>query len=169
MAGRTTDRTNRAATRLALGALPCTLVSAAALAVFAPAAAAVPDPVPNSAYVRVNQVGFPSTASKTALLMASGPENGATFSVRDSTGTVVYSAPVGARQPRWSTRYPHVYALDLSAVSVPGDYSISVDGPIDAASPTFRIDAGPAVYAGALANALRFYQDERDGPDFIPS
>ncbi len=132
-------------------------------------ASAVPDPVPNSAYVRVNQVGYPSSASKTAYLMASGPENGATFSVRDASGSVVYTGSLGAKQPRWSTRYPYVYALDLSPASAPGDYSIAVDGPIDAASPTFRIDAGAAVYAGPLANALSFYQDERDGPDFIPS
>src|SRR5262249_27919640 len=37
------------------------------------------------------------------------------------------------------------------------------------ASPSFRIDTGPGVYAGPLANALSFYQTERDGPNFIPS
>src|SRR5690349_7492983 len=89
-----------------------TAVAGAGLALAAPALA-VPDPVANSAYVRVNQVGYPASAAKTAYLMASGPENGATFSVRDAAGTVVYSAPIGAKQPRWSSRYPHVYALDL--------------------------------------------------------
>ncbi len=38
----------------------------------------------NAAFVRVNQVGYPSGASKRAYLMASGSEAGATFSVRNS-------------------------------------------------------------------------------------
>src|SRR4029453_13470019 len=44
-----------------------------------------------------------------------------------------------------------------------------VTGPAPPASPTFRIDTGPNVYAGAMANSLSFYQNERDGPGYIPS
>jgi endoglucanase len=44
-----------------------------------------------------------------------------------------------------------------------------VTGPIPATSPSFTIDSGAGVYGGALANALAFYQTERDGPNFIAS
>lgn len=53
-------------------------------------------PTPNSAFVRVNQVGYPSAGSKRAYLMASMAETGAAFSVKDSTGATVHSALVGA-------------------------------------------------------------------------
>jgi endoglucanase len=60
-----------------------------------------------------------------------------------------------------------VYALDFDAVATAGSYTISVSGPVPATSPAFRVDTGQNVYAGPLANALSFYQTERDGPDFI--
>ena len=101
--------------------------------------------------------------------MASGLETGATFSVRNGP-TTVYSAPIGADLGSWSNTYPHVYALDFDAVSAVGSaYTIVVTGPIAATSPTFRIDTGASLYAGAIANSLNYYQVQRDGPNFIPS
>jgi hypothetical protein len=50
-----------------------------------------------SAFVRVNQVGYPTGASKRAYLMASAGETGATFAVKNSGGTTVLSGPIGAR------------------------------------------------------------------------
>ena len=58
-----------------------------------------------SAFVRVNQVGYATTASKRAYLMASGAEAGATFSVKNASGAIVYSAPIGANLGKWSTSY----------------------------------------------------------------
>jgi hypothetical protein len=50
-----------------------------------------------AAFVRVNQLGYATgSQAKRAYLMASGTENGATFSVKNSAGTTVYSAPIGA-------------------------------------------------------------------------
>jgi endoglucanase len=142
-------------------------VTAATLGLMAPAHSA---PTPPSAFVRVNQVGYPANASKRAYLMSSVDETGATFSVIASGGTTVLSSPIGANLGSWSRSYPDVYALDFSSVATPGTYTIAVDGPVPvASSPTFKIDSGQGVYAGALANALAFYQTERDGPDFIPS
>ncbi len=75
----------------------------------APAFAGKPAAPPSgsSAYVRVNQLGYPvDAASKRAFLLASGVETGATFAVK-SGATTVYSAPSapisapGAR--RWAT------------------------------------------------------------------
>ncbi len=121
-----------------------------------------------TASVRINQLGYSATA-KRAYLMASTAETGATFSVVNSAGTAVYSAPIGADLGSWSSSYPDVYALDFGSVTAPGTYSISVTGPVAATSPSFRIDTAQNIYAGAMANALSFYQNERDGPNYIPS
>src|SRR5205807_3520920 len=48
-----------------------------------------------SAFVRVNQVGYATDASKRAYLMASGLETGATFHITNAHGVIVYSAPIG--------------------------------------------------------------------------
>jgi endoglucanase len=132
-------------------------------------AAAGAAPAPNAAFIRVNQVGYPAAASKRAYLMSTAPETGATFVVRNSTGLTVLSGPVGASVGAWSNSFKNVYALDFDAVAAAGSYTISVSGPVAATSPTFRVDSGANVYAGPLANALSFYQTERDGPNFIPS
>ncbi len=121
------------------------------------------------AFVRVNQVGYATTASKRAYLMASAAETGATFSVKNSSGVTVYSAPIGANLGKWSASYPDVYALDFDAVTTPGTYTIVTSGPIAGSSPSFPIDTATNVYTGALSNALSFYQNERDGSNFIPS
>jgi endoglucanase len=123
---------------------------------------------PASAFVRVNQVGYAAAASKRAYLMSSVAETGATFAVR-SGATTALTAPVGADLGLWSSAYPHVYALDFTAVSQTGTYTIAVTGPLAATSPSFRIDAAPAVYASVIGNALSFYRNERDGAGFIPS
>jgi endoglucanase len=121
-----------------------------------------------SAFVRVNQLGYVAGAAKRAYLMASGAESSASFQVHSGSG-VVYAAPVGPNLGAWSTAYPFVYALDFDAVTASGSYKISVSGPVSAASLSFRIDNAAQLYSVALANALSFYQNERDGPNFIPS
>ena len=122
-----------------------------------------------SAFVRVNQVGYPTAASKRAYLMASAVETGATFSVKRSDGTVALQAAIGADLGSWSSGYAHVYALDFNALTTAGTYSIVVTGPIAAMSPSFTIADGSAVYGGALRNSLDFYQVQRDGPAYVPS
>jgi endoglucanase len=121
-----------------------------------------------TAYVRINQLGY-SAAAKRAYLMASKAEAGATFSVINSSGTSVYSGPIGANLGSWSSSYPDVYALDFGSVTAPGTYTISVTGPVAANSPSFSINTAQNIYAGAMANALSFYQNERDGPNYIAS
>ena len=99
--------------------------------------------------------------------MASEHQLGATFTVQNSSGDTVLTGQVGDSVGGWSRRYPYVYPLDFNAVTTPGSYTIHVNGSAPATSPTFRIDAAPALYAQALANSLSFYQVQRDGPDFI--
>jgi endoglucanase len=124
---------------------------------------------PATAFVRVNQVGYAAGLPKHAFLMASAAEDGATFAVKDSGGGTVYSGSVGASAGSWSNAYPEVYALDFTPVGTPGTYTIEVTGPIPATSPTFAVDTGTSVFGRSLSNSLSFFQNERDGADFIPS
>jgi endoglucanase len=126
-------------------------------------------PAPASAFVRVNQVGYPAAATKRAYLMATAAETGATFNVRDAGGTTVFSGSVGTSLGSWSSTWSFVYALDFDGVTATGGYTIAVTGPVPATSPSFRVDTGTNVYATPLANALSFYQTERDGPNYLPS
>ncbi|HEY0484039.1 MAG TPA: glycoside hydrolase family 9 protein [Kofleriaceae bacterium] len=121
-----------------------------------------------SAFVRVNQVGYPATARKQAFVMASAAETGATFTLWNGS-TASLTGSLGSSVGSWSTAYPDVYAIDFSAVATAGSYHITVSGPVAASSPTFAIGTGPAVYGGALHNALTFYQNERDGSNFVQS
>jgi len=121
-----------------------------------------------AAYVRVNQVGYVSGASKRAYLMASAVETGATFVIKNSSGSTVFGpAAIGANLGSWSSGYPDVYALDFDSFTTAGTYTISVTGPLAATSPSFKIDTAANVYTGALSNSLFFYQNERDGPNFV--
>src|ERR1700737_5651745 len=63
-----------------------------------------------SAFIRVNQVGYLSGSSKRAYLMAAGSETGATFVLKNSSGVTVYSAPVGSSLGAWGT-FTNVYPV----------------------------------------------------------
>jgi endoglucanase len=135
-----------------------------------PINAAEAAPTSARAQVRVDQVGYATTATKRAYLMTAAAEPGAVFRVVDSRGDVAYSSGIGADQGAWSTTYNHVYALDFNLLHREGSFHIVVsDGSMQVRSPVFRIDTPARVYATAMANSLSFYENERDGPDFIPS
>ena len=130
--------------------------------------AAVGSSLAQSAFVRVNQVGYVSGGAKRAYLMASTVETGATFSVKNSSGSTVFGpTAIGANLGSWSSSYPDVYALDFDGFTTAGTFSISVSGPVTASSPSFKVDTGTNVYSGALSNSLFYYQNERDGPNFV--
>ena len=143
------------------------LVALVALGIDAQPVRVVPGGAP-AAFIRVNQVGFATEAPKRALLMASGPEAGATFDVRRGAHRVLRGR-VGARLGSWSDAFPDVYAIDLSALRSAGDYTISVAGPIAARSPIFHIAPGASLYRPLLANALAYYRSVRDGADVDPT
>jgi endoglucanase len=69
----------------------------------------------------------------------------------------------------WSARYPAVWAVRFGQVRRPGTYRLALTGHPGVVSPWFRISSPSRLYTAALANALSFYQNERDGPDFIRS
>jgi endoglucanase len=121
-----------------------------------------------TAYVRVNQVGYVSGAAKRAYLMASAAETGATFVLKNSSGSTVFGPmAIGANLGSWSSSYPDVYALDFDSFTTAGTYTVNISGPIVTTSPSFKVDTAANVYNSALSNSLFFYQNERDGPNFI--
>jgi endoglucanase len=143
------------------------LTALSALALFSPSAGAASS---GSAFVRVDQVGYASSAPKHAYLMAHRDETGAPFSVlRSADGTTVDSGVVGAQSGSWSKRFAHVYALDFDALQTPGEYILDVGGRSPASSPSFAILPSASLYEEPLTNALSFYENERDGPEFIAS
>jgi endoglucanase len=144
---------------VALGALTSVVTSMPSAAV---------SPI-GGAFIRVDQVGYPESGPKVAYLLSSRPEPGAEANVVAAAGAAVASVPVGPPVGAWNHRYRYVYRLDFSAVTKGGRYSIDVPGPVTARSPTFAVGPADSVYSPALANALSFYENERDGPDFIPS
>jgi len=123
-----------------------------------------------SAYVRVSQVGYETGETPfRAYLMSAAAGNGASFTVVNSQGAIVYSGQAGAFLGTWSHSPEltyNVYALDFG---VPGGdfYTISVSGPVTAVSPRFVVGEPEALYSGLLLNTLFFYETERDGADFI--
>ena len=127
--------------------------------------AAVPT-LAQSAFIRVNQVGYVTNAPKRAYLMSSTSEAGAAFSVRNSAGTSVLNGTIGSSVGSWGS-FPDVYAIDFDSVSTAGGYTIVVSGPVPATSPSFSIDSAVNLYAAPLANSLFFYENERDGANFI--
>jgi hypothetical protein len=118
----------------------------------------------NAPFVRVNQIGYPSAASKRAYLMSSSDATGAAFTIRNASNAVVFSGTVGSKLGAWSHAYGNVHPIDFSSLATAGTYKLSVGA---AVSPSFRVDSGANLYAQALANALAFYQTERDGPNYI--
>ena len=123
-----------------------------------------------SAYVRVNQVGYEAGALPArAYLMSTASEAGALFEVIDDAGNVAYRGKVGALSGNWSNSKKltyQVYALDFNVPSG-HSYSISVSGPVPASSPRFAVDRPEVLYPGLLVNSLFFFETQRDGPDFI--
>jgi len=125
-----------------------------------------------SAYVRVNQVGYEAgNAPFQAYLMSTASESGATFSVINSEGDTVYSGPIGTLLGTWSNKEVtyDVYSLSFS---VPGSdiYTISVSGPVPVStSPKFAVNAPDVLYPGLLLNTLWFYETDEDGPGYIPN
>jgi len=119
-----------------------------------------------TSFIRVHQTGYVSSAPKRAYLMTSSASTGSSFSVLNSGGSPVFSAALGADQGKWGT-FAHVYALDFDSVSTAGSYTISVSGAIAATSSSFQINSGVNLYSTPLANSLYFYENERDGANFI--
>jgi len=153
----------------------CVLLLVVVLAALVPASALLMGPgaadaSTGSAFVRVDQAGYATTTPKRAYLMSRREQAGEPFSVLRLPGNeVAFSGVVGPSTGAWSKRFPRVDALDFDSLQTPGRYAITVAGRATATSPTFEISPASVLYAQPLANALSFYETERDGPEFIRS
>ncbi|MEO7027068.1 MAG: glycoside hydrolase family 9 protein [Caulobacteraceae bacterium] len=116
-------------------------------------------------YIRVDQVGYEVGTVARAFLVTRRAAAGATFKVTDDAGRVVLTGLVPPPAGPWGAYV--VTPLALAGLAS-GHYDLSVTG-VDAQPGPLVIDAPMALYAAPMANALAFYQTERDGPDYIPS
>jgi endoglucanase len=139
---------------------------AAAAAKVAKKAAGTP---PRAAF-RVDQIGYATHAAKRAVIMTRSARPGTPWeliSVRPCR--VVARGAATVNLGSWSHRYRAIWAIRFSGVQRPGIYRLALTAHPRTVSPWFRIAPASQLYARAVANALSFYQNERDGPDFIRS
>src|SRR5580692_5042554 len=141
------------------------LVAVASL-LFALFAFPSPSPAADNAFVRINQLGYLTGSPARAYLTSKGTESGATFEVLNAKGVALSTAPIGASLGVWGKF--NVFALDFTPTAA-GTFTIEVNGPMPATSPAFPVGTAKQLYAQALANSLYFYQNERDGQNYIPT
>jgi endoglucanase len=115
-------------------------------------------------YIRVNQIGYEASLSMRAYLMTTSAVSSVSYAVKNSGGTTVASGSAGATLGKWGSY--SVYPIDFM-LSTADTYTITVSGPVSATSPGFRVDTPANLYTTPLANNLYFYENERDGPNFI--
>ena len=111
------------------------------------------------------------SAPKRAYLMSSVPETGATFTVsgdppaarRCSAARSAARSGAGARASRTCMRWTS------TRCSRPAAYAVDVAGPAGRHRRRSRSTRRRGCTPAPLHNTLSFYEDERDGPDFIRS
>ena len=88
--------------------------------------------------VRVNQVGFPLAAPKTATVLTRGRLRSRAFRVMSVNGATVLSASVGRDRGAWNGLWRHAYPIDFTALHASGSYRIVLSEPAKSALPSFR-------------------------------
>jgi endoglucanase len=152
-------RINRRARLTTASALGVIIVAATAATVASPASASAHAASPTE--VRVNQVGYATTASKVAFAMLPARVADVPFTVTDGS-RVVYRGTSTDDVGSWNSNYGAVYQLSFSSVRAAGTYRVHVGS---AASPSFRVASGQVLYTQLVNNAVRYFTSERDGPD----
>ena len=123
------------------------------------------------AAIRVDQGGYPAGAGKLAEIMTSGRRPGPPgwLLVRGAPCTITSTGTASRDLGRWSRRYPAVWRISFSGVKATGWYRIGLAGDPSIVSPWFEIAPAQSLYARPLANALAYYQAQRDGPGYLRS
>jgi endoglucanase len=145
-----------AATAIAVVALTGAFTGATAAAIEATPGRAA------HALIRVDQVGYATSESKRAYLLAPRALAGTTFKLRDAGGRTVLTGKVGANAGAWNFSYTAVHPIDFTALGVPGTYTIEAAG---AVSPKFRVAFGWDLFGPLAADAVSFFTVQRDGAD----
>ncbi|GAA4930212.1 glycoside hydrolase family 9 protein [Streptomyces coeruleoprunus] len=126
------------------------------------------EPGANEAVVRVDQAGYVAGAPKHAMVMGSGdalPDAG--FAVLDSQDRPVLTGRVGPRTGSWNQDFPSVHTVDLSALTAPGTYRLTLTGTATATSPRFRVAPARELMASLVEQNVRFFQAQRDGAEVV--
>jgi Glycosyl hydrolase family 9/Cellulase N-terminal ig-like domain len=118
--------------------------------------------------VRVDQLGWAPGEVKAAYLLAPRPVGGAAFTVVDAAGRVVLRGRAGGSRGRWNRRFAAVQPLDLSLLRDPGTYRVRLRGDVRATSPPFRVASSGELLGPRVADAVAFFQAQRDGAGVIP-
>jgi endoglucanase len=153
------------------GAAARTVVPGAEPGAAARPAAAAPRPGSGSPapQVRVDQVGYPPAASKTAFVMLPRAVRSVRFAVQGPHGGVYLTGRSTDDLGPWNANYGAVYKLDFSAFRHPGTYHIKIISPAAAASPAFVIASPQTLYHRLVLNGVRYFTSERDGGNVVRS
>jgi hypothetical protein len=121
-----------------------------------------------AAAVRVDQLGYATGERKIAFLMARVDATGAPFRVIDQTGTTVLEGTAGPSRGPWNVRFGAVHPLDVSPLHTAGTYRIEVTALGGTAqSPAFRVGTQASLFRPRVADAIAFFQAQRDGAHVI--
>jgi hypothetical protein len=116
--------------------------------------------------IRLNQVGFPLRASKSATVLARQKLPSRAFRIVNERGTVVLSGAAGRDLGAWNARWRHAYTVDFTALTAPGRYRIVLAAG-GVRSQVFSV--GGSQYSQLAANEVSFLEEQRDGPGVDPS
>jgi endoglucanase len=119
-----------------------------------------------TSYVRVNQIGYEAGHPARAYVMTTTALSHAQFAIKDSGGQTTAAGTVGPFLGTWGKF--NIYPIDFT-LARRDTYAITISHGVSATSPAFRVDTPENLYSTPLANNLYFYQNERDGSDFIPT
>jgi hypothetical protein len=109
------------------------------------------------AHLRVNLAGYHPDDGKVAVLFAERPLSGRfTVTPADGGKPVLRGRILRTTLGAWG-RFPHHYALDVTALRAPGDYVL------EAAGATARLRIGPGVRAAWPGYLLEFLRQQRCG------
>ncbi|WP_051570059.1 glycoside hydrolase family 9 protein [Cryptosporangium arvum] len=122
---------------------------------------------PTDAVVRTDQVGYGTTETKIAVLLAPRQADDAAFLVERQDGSVAMKGTVGEDRGSWSTRYPATYPIDVSELRTAGTYRIRVSGGVTAASQVFVVGASKELFGQVAADTVQFFGVQRDGEDVL--
>ena len=113
----------------------------------------------DSAYVRVNLIGYLPDDPKVAIVFADSPVSGPARLV-DAEGQVVGTYELTPSEaPGWG-RFDHYYEIDFTNASAPGEFHLELPSR-QRRSPVFRIAAD--AYAGIPDKLMEFMRQQRCG------
>jgi hypothetical protein len=146
--------------------MPCLLACNSAQPAAAPAKMAHAATTTGGILVRVNLVGFPVGAPKSATILSRRRLPSRAFRVVNAAGATVLRASARPDRGAWNPRWRHSYPLDFSSLHTPGSYQIVLAEPGQVRSPVFQVGAD---YSQLAANEVGFLRAQRDGPEVDPS